>query len=493
MLLVPRNFSASRRFPQLSWAWPSGSRQLLVIAAGHADDDRAAEAFVEWLATTDIESCHFPEQRLLVRIANRFPETRLKVAERARLNGVVRLLWTRSRLALDNAAPTLKALREAGVELVVLKGMALTALDMQNLKGRIAHDIDILVRVADLPVTLSVLDGAGWRSARGESSLFLRERGGAFRSLNFVKPRFGDIDLHTRAYLTTDWRQEAESGLWARSTRTKLLDIDVLVPSPTDRLLVATAHGALDAHRHSDWLIDCAQLVGGGGIDWPLVARLGEDLGVAAQVTLGLYFLRDVLGYAIPEETLARLWEKARSHPADYIKTLLLGYPREQHSLVGQVGRRICKTYHSSQVKAADAASGSVAALKRLRRVVRPRMAVPDTPPALRHRLAVEPGAERCSIVIAMEPAGRARRYVFEVNAADRHVARLGFRDLSGRGGLLLGTEIALPKTVGSEELWIEARQSGILPAHYSAEQAARFAPHPFRILVQSIAAADPS
>ena len=145
----------------------------------------------------------------------------------------------------------------------------------------------------------------------------------------------------------------------------------------------------------------------------------------------------------------------------------------------------------AADARETTAPRAAVAALKRLRRV-RPRTAVPETPPALRHRIAVEPGAERCSIVIAMEPAGQARRYVFEVNAADRHVARLGFRDILGRGGLLLGTEIALPMTVGSDELWIEARQSGILPAHYSSEQAAKFAPHPFRILVQPMAPRDP-
>src|SRR5262249_51861961 len=135
MRLIPRRFCASRRFPHLSWAWPCGSRELLVIAAGHADQRRAAEAFVEWLSTTDIESCHFAEQRLLVRIASRFPEARLKVSVRARLNGIVRLLWTKSRLTLDHAAPVLRGLRAAGVELLVLKGMALTALDMQKLKG----------------------------------------------------------------------------------------------------------------------------------------------------------------------------------------------------------------------------------------------------------------------------------------------------------------------------------------------------------------------
>jgi hypothetical protein len=457
-----------------------------VIAAGHADDRRAADALLGWLSTTDIETCHFPEQRLLVRIASRFSETRLKIAERPRLNGIVRKLWTVSRLSLDSAAPALRALRGFGMELVVLKGMAQTALDMQNLKGRIAHDIDILVRPDDLHLALAVLDGNGWRSARGESSLFLRQRGGFFRSLNFMKPPFGDIDVHTRAYLTASPHSEAETGLWARSTRARLLNIDVLVPSPTDRLVTAIAHGALDAHRHSDWLVDCALLVGEGGIDWPLVVKLAEELAVPAQVTLALFYLREVLGCTVPEEILTQLWEKARANPSDYFKALLLGYPREKHSLVSSVGRRALKMHHSAQVEAANAecGAGATAPPIKMRRVSRPK-AFPTTPPAPRHRLAIQPGATQCSIVVGLEAAGLARRYMFEVNTTDRHVVRLRFKDLVGRGRLWLGAKIALPSNVSTDDLWIEARQSGILPALHSVADQAKFGPRPFRLLVR--------
>jgi hypothetical protein len=487
MLLIPRRLAASRRFPSLSWAWPNGSRELLVIAAAHADECRAAAAFAEWLATTDIESCHFPEQRLLVRIASRFPESRLKVAERARLNGIVRLLWTKSRLTLDHAAPMLKALRAASVELLVLKGMALTALDMQNLKGRIAHDIDILIRVSDLPAALSILDGAGWRSARGESGLFLKQRGAAFRSLNFMKPPFGDIDLHTRAYLTTSHHNEAEVGLWSRSARASLLGVDVLVPSPTDRLVNAIAHGVIDAHRHSDWLVDCAQLVGEGGIDWPVTETLVDALAIPAQATLVLLYLSEVLGFPVPEKTLVGLWTKARSSPGDYFKALFLGYPRSHHSLLSSAGRQAFKKRHGAQVKAANNIGGGRAGGApgiKLRRVTAPK-AFPGGPLALRHRLAVEPGTSRCSIVIGLEAQGRARRYVFEVNTSDRHLAQLRFKDVLGRKRLFLGTEISLPGDVASGDIWIEARQAGILPGLNPAEEQATHGPRPFRVLVR--------
>jgi hypothetical protein len=462
-----------------------------VIAAGHADEGRAAAAFREWLATTDIETCQFPEQRLLVRIASRFPEKRLEVAERPRLNGVVRKLWTQARLALSNATPALKKVREAGVELLVLKGMAQAALDVRNLKGRIAYDIDVLIRAGDLPEALSILHADGWRSARGESQLFLRQRGTRFRSLNLVKPPFGDIDLHSRAYLTTGATSAPETGLWARSARTRLIDVDVSVPSPTDRLMNAIAHGVPDAHHHSDWLADCAQLIGEGTVDWPLLVSLAEELAAPAQAALVLLYVHEVLGHPVPEAVRATLWEKARSDPSDYFKALLLGHPREKHSLVSSVGRRILKLRQSVQVEVASA--GSVAgaghgmpprAFIKMRRVRR-KVELPDAPPALRHRVRVGRGATRCSIVVGLE-ADRARRHVFEVNTSNRHLARLKFRDLRGRRPLLLGTELSLPDDIETDDIWIEARPSGILPVLHSPAAEAEFAPRPFRLLVQS-------
>jgi glycosyltransferase involved in cell wall biosynthesis len=81
-LLLPRNFSASRRFPHLSWAWPNERREQLLIAAAHVDDTRAAEAFRDWLSATDLDAADFAEQRLLVTAANRFPAGRLEVSNR---------------------------------------------------------------------------------------------------------------------------------------------------------------------------------------------------------------------------------------------------------------------------------------------------------------------------------------------------------------------------------------------------------------------------
>lgn len=486
MLPIPRRFSPSRHFPQLSWAWPDGSRQQLLVAAAHNSDDVAARAFGDWLRTTDLDDAQFAEQRLLVSAANRFPASVLEVPNRERLNGIVRMLWTKSRLAIGSAASTLGLLRSSGVEVLVFKGMAASALDMSGLKGRIAHDVDILVKCDHLERAITVLDESGWRAARGESVLLLKARGPRFRSLNFQRPPHGDIDLHTRAYLKTSPRSSVERDIWTRSTRTSFLKADVLVPSSTDRLMIAIAHGVVDAHRYSDWLVDCAQLIRKGSIDWRLVAELAAELHSSAHAAMALCYLRDILGADVPEEVARSLWQAASRSPVEYFEALMLGYPRDKHSPPSSLVRRAFKMRQNAQIKAASrSALPAVAPDIRLRRV---RARGPDDCPwpceALRHRLAFPAGTRRVSIVLSIGSVSVSRRYVFELNTRDRHLRRLRFRDMRGRGPLHLAATISIPEDVPTDDVWIEARQAGILTSPNSAEEAAVFGPATFTVSV---------
>jgi hypothetical protein len=76
-------------------------------------------------------------------------------------------------------------------------------------------------------------------------------------------------------------------------------------------------------------------------------------------------------------------------------------------------------------------------------------------------------GAQRRSLVVGLEGGGLARRYVFDVNTSERHLAQLRYKDRLGRERLCLGAEIALPADVASADIWIEARQSGLLYRRY--------------------------
>ena len=88
------------RFPELAWAWPTGERDLLLQAAILEDLSRAAAAYQEWQARFAFDNVEFSKMRLLAAISTRIPADLLNAADRARLTGFERHLWTHCRLAL---------------------------------------------------------------------------------------------------------------------------------------------------------------------------------------------------------------------------------------------------------------------------------------------------------------------------------------------------------------------------------------------------------
>lgn len=479
----PLSTPASRRFPNPGWAWPTGSTEQLLIAAACPDATRAARAFTDWMASTDIDAVTFPEQRLLVRIANRFPASRLEVPNRARLTGLVRMLWTKSRLAMHNNEPVLRGIRAAGIDFVVLKGAAQSALDMRNLKGRIAHDVDILIAASDRPRVMALLFSAGWYAPTGQSALCLEAQGDNFRSLNFVAAPFGNIDVHLRAYHTIERQHPVETGIWARSVPASLTGVDVLVPTPTDQLLVAIDHGRKESQHHVDWIADCAQLVLGQQVDWDLFLANARALEMLPSVRILFPFLRDVLGIALPDQVRDRLSRAGRRASFDYLSALLLMHPRQTHSAMSNLGRSFCRARLRKKMRAADRLGAAPAQGQVLRmRRTRCNAVAWQTPFALQHKLPDLGARRRFRIAVDFGTAGLCRRHVLEINTSGRHVARLKFRDFKGSGRLCVAARVTLPPGVDAADLWVEARASGSLPVQHSQAEAARLAALPFRL-----------
>ncbi len=115
----------SRRFfPTLRWAWPAGGLDQLLLAAACPDESRARAALDAWLNANDIDAVEYRDQRLLVAITDRFGTTLGARPEGPRLAGLQRHLWTRSRMAIAQAATALRRMVDAGIPVMLLKGAA---------------------------------------------------------------------------------------------------------------------------------------------------------------------------------------------------------------------------------------------------------------------------------------------------------------------------------------------------------------------------------
>ncbi|UDL86847.1 nucleotidyltransferase family protein [Mesorhizobium sp. PAMC28654] len=282
-----------RRFPDYGWSWPTGKLDQLLKAALLPDDETACHHAARWLDDNDIDLVSFREHRLLTAISDRFGRKLSGHAAYPRLVGLQKMLWTKSRMAMREAEPALKAMVDAGVDVMLIKGASRIAVDASAQRGRVAHDIDILVRPLHMTVAFDVLRDRDWQIATGVSPQYLRTRLGSIRSMNFFKGSFGDIDLHQLGYDGSQTSEEDDLAIWQRAAKAEFSGVDVFVPSPADRMALAIAHGGLDAHTHSDWLVDCAVAIHGGDVDWEvfndIVAR--RSIAVPASVALSYLFL----------------------------------------------------------------------------------------------------------------------------------------------------------------------------------------------------------
>lgn len=326
------------RFPSLAWAWPAGERDLLLRAAILGNLEEAAAAYRQWEREYSFEDVDFAKQRLLVAISHRIPRDLLRAKDQARLSGVERRLWTECIVNLRTTEPALAALAAAGIEVMVFKGAVRTVLNMADLRGRYASELDLLVRPEEFQAAWQAIRAAGWQYVLGFEPRLDRMMGA-----NLSKPGAGELDLHRYPYHQLLLSDRHPDALWARATRTTFLGHPVAIPSPTDRLLMAIAHGGIDGHVQSDWLVDCAIVIGGNDIDWPLFIDLVRQRKLEAVAAVVLSYLAGPLRVAVPQAVLASLSTGLGRHPLRLFSGLMLARPKRQHSPLSAMGRGLAR------------------------------------------------------------------------------------------------------------------------------------------------------
>lgn len=483
----------SRRFPGLGWAWPSGALDLLLTAAICPDETRARAALDAWFAGYDIDDASFRDHRLLTAIAERFGKALRGRPEHPRLVGLQRHLWTRSRMALAESTPMLGALVEAGIGVMLLKGGARLAAEPEAERMRVAHDLDILVPQADFVRAMELLFDAGWQAASGESRLRLLARAPSIRAMNFFRSRAGDIDLHQWTCGEGRAHAGAEARLWAQAQPAVFLGVPVLVPSATDRLILALAGSGRDAHAHSDWLVDCARIVAEPpGPDWARLVAALEELESVVPAQVALTYLHFHLGVPIPAGALeSLLTARGPAGPLRRIPDLLQARPRSNWGPVSWLARGLAKQWRMARMPRPPAIGARMSG--RLHR------AAPDSDPAPSTSaqrlcdladLADAGGAFKLDLLV--ELPGPARRLDFELNTETVHLAQLRVRMLRPRKGWarlsFAGrlTGVAAAQEGGGDRpagVWLEARPGRCLRGGEAPAHKARYAAVPFMVL----------
>ncbi|MES0060945.1 nucleotidyltransferase family protein [Mesorhizobium sp. M0041] len=473
-----------RRFPDYGWSWPTGGLDQLLKAALLPDEEAAGRYAARWLDENDIDHAAFREHRLLAAISDRFGRKLAGHPAYPRLVGLQKMLWTKSRLAAREAEPALQAMIDAGCAVMLIKGASRIAVNASAQRGRVAHDIDMLVRPQDMIAAFDVLSERNWQIATGVSPQYLRTRLASLRSMNFFKGSFGDIDLHQLAYDGSQQSAEDDLAIWQRALSADFNGVRVLVPSPADRMALAIAHGGLDAHAHSDWLVDCAVAIESGAVDWGVFADIVAKRGLAVAAAVALSYLCLEIGIAVPEAELAKTIELADRAGLSRWSSLLQAKPRTDFGGLVWLSRGFAKQLRLKRKKG-RLQHPTPAAVWRGRPTLRKARATPE-PFALSQALPRpdRTGEMMLDVTVRIVVPPVRRRIEMEINAGGGHVARLRSMVISSAGGgrvLRFRGKVTVDDT--GRPLVIEARPSRQFRNWDNEAEVAAYGALPFQLL----------
>lgn len=414
----------SRRFPRLAWAWPEGGRNQLVKAAICPDDDRAINEIEAWLRNTDLDDATFAEHRLLAAITTRFDARLAHHPEYARLCGMQRLNWTRSRMAIAATRPVLEEMVEAGLRVILLKGACRVALDMTEQKSRTSYDLDLLLGPGDFEKAFEILASDGWASTRGESAMGLRARLSSVRARNFKKGRFGDIDLHRFAYHTSSSDPQWDAQFFEDLQHIDFYGLKVFIPGTEERLAMAIGHGGWDGQSHSDWLVDVARILEKEPVDFEKFAAILKGRRLRGAAAIALSYLAREVGLDLPDELLHRAHATTDYAKVGQFPALLLAKDAERLLAGQKLARRLVvgyeKLWHSGRSNTDDAPV--------FRAMTRSAKDCGQQGLALRAPIttaALRSGTYSFAILIEVPSPSRSRRLEFEINSEKRNLCHL--------------------------------------------------------------------
>jgi hypothetical protein len=178
------------------------------------------------------------------------------------LEAAARAQATHNARAERELARVVGRLREAGIEPVLIKGLAVARLYPSPLV-RPAGDLDLVVRDEDYAAAMEAL--AGWRlSFHGDRVASLQANRGTARA-----DLTGNVDLHR----FSSWYGGGSRAFFDRTERVEIGRLPIEVPGIEDHLralcLHFLRHGAVRPGR----LVDIALLADSTGMDWELVLR----------------------------------------------------------------------------------------------------------------------------------------------------------------------------------------------------------------------------
>jgi len=219
-----------------------------------------------------------------------------------RLRGIYRHTWFSNQARLAKLVQVSNVLAEAGVEVIVLKGVALAYGFYPNPGVRPMDDLDILVRPAQTAMAVDVLIRHDWSAPVPDPVTHLIVINGT----EFLDPAGDRLDLHAHL-LPVGLRSDRDALRWQRAVTIDAEGVSIQTLDATDQLLQVCIHGALSVPPAIRWVADAMAILerDSAAIDWPRLVADAEEEGYGPTLEDRLRVLVDLFDAPIPAAVLS--------------------------------------------------------------------------------------------------------------------------------------------------------------------------------------------
>jgi hypothetical protein len=312
-------------------SWRPTPVQELLLEAALREGPAALEAWDRWRAAVDLQRLDGGYLHILPLLYTNLRALGVPDPSVERFRHVYRATWYANQLRSSAAADVSRAFEAAGIEVMLLKGAALSLLYYRDPGLRPMQDLDVLVHPDAVASAARILQRLGWQPSqpppRGWTDSYLAGR----HAQLFAKGSLHELDLHWHA-LAESRRPGADDDFWEASVPLNLAHgVSVRAMNPTDQLLHVCAHGIpWNPVPPLRWVADAVVVLRqeADGVDWDRLVRQAECHRVALALADALEYLRARDFARVPREVVQALGSVHASR-ADRILHAVLTRPPE--------------------------------------------------------------------------------------------------------------------------------------------------------------------
>jgi hypothetical protein len=216
----------------------------------------------------------------------------------------------RNRALAAEFSRVVRLLEDGGVPALPFKGPVLAEQLYGDAALREFEDLDVLVRIADLPRVRALLAADRYEvedtlDGAAEQAMY-RARAQYHRV--FVHRDTGDkLEVHWKTDSLFPVEQSHDDGWWSSPARVAFGTESVRAFSPSELLMILCLHSSKHQGHRLGWLVDIAQLIRREPIDWRWLASTAAKLRCRRRVFVSLLLARDWVDAPVPGDLIRAL------------------------------------------------------------------------------------------------------------------------------------------------------------------------------------------